>query len=1268
MATRTVIKKSDDSLVFGNGNDVTDGMVSAAAAADILQLKTEGSGVEITSDGFAVVRGTAEDDTVTIAGADKSMNINLGAGSDAIVVNDDITIKNLKGVESMTGDGLSSVNLNATVNGLSTDGSLSIDGNKLAQKIVYTTIVGESEVDLGRGMDMITFEGDVTVTREANGSLKVASTEGAVYITNNDNNTNLKIEANGQTVKWAKRDDLVNEGSTYKLGVAQDEVSGTAGNDTFQARIVNNANTLQSGDVIEGGAGTDILTADVGNSQAFAVTAETTGVEHVAIRAQAISVDSTDNNTSKTNEVQIDAQRMVGVTTWESTNSRADLLIEDVRILDNQITSDVTIVMRETDPGHVDYGVYFDQNSLRSQKVDSSTLTIELADTRSLANGGAALKDNPYWGFKFLLGGVEQTVTSDAIDAAQTYAELLTAVQAALAANTALAGVTAALGTNVTRTDTISGQTVTVTPLVLSNSGTASLNTVSTGDAWLAKNGVPASSGLHTYMTNASSSATTLVTSKIVLDDVGRGSTGGDLVVGGLSVGDTSTSKGVQRFEIEVQDNSKLQTINSTNNTLQEVKIVNGTTSRVNNAYNENQKDAGALTVNGEVLTGQNGTIHAALPGTETAMGGDQHNAYGFSDVRLIDASAMTGKLAFTAEVTTASIAKYVNLTDTAAPAADNVNVVYTGGSNNDTMVVDISADVAGSRSNVVSGREDFTFSMNGGAGDDAITLKVTTANVGNGQDWYHNQDLNNNITVDGGTGNDVIRTPGAGDMVINAGAGNDVVYADNTGAQANILSTANGSVNTVNKAAWVFNTVNQSVVVPTAAEMDYRDLDDVRSDANTSNNLYKSTVTVTFKGIASKAITVESTSYKTTDLQINQAIKNAINSDATLKNLLVAKDGPANSLIVESLIDGVMVRTDLSVAIATPVAGALSAAEIAAAGAAYGIATPTEATVLAAMGVAKTAFDTKGDYASALATDEIVNLTGANSTTTSDNTITGGAGDDVIVLGTTAGADATSNYDDSNDTVVVTNEQFGNDVVVHFNAANDRLDFTAIGGANGNFGSTVANKSIVVAVEGTTNDTAAEVAAMFTDNGAAATTASTHVYVAYSAHNIGKVYAVTDAAGVGGITATQLGTIDLADTGWGTLTDANFVLSTYNSGTVAAVVVPPAAGTATVAVSAAGTVIDSDTINTTYNVASGSYTYTIDNFGAGDKLAMFAGASVSVTPDASDTDGIQTLTAANAATGQTVTITLTGLSATEDAGLFNTGSFSTVFGAGTLA
>jgi hypothetical protein len=65
-------------------------------------------------------------------------------------------------------------------------------------------------------------------------------------------------------------------------------------------------------------------------------------------------------------------------------------------------------------------------------------------------------------------------------------------------------------------------------------------------------------------------------------------------------------------------------------------------------------------------------------------------------------------------------------------------------------------------------------------------------------------------------------------------------------------------------------------------------------------------------------------------------------------------------------------------------------------------------------------------------------------------------------------------------------------------------------------------------------------VAALFADSA----TAQTHVYIAVdTATNIGKVYAVTDAAGTasGNVVATLAGTIDLADTLWSTLTVDNF-------------------------------------------------------------------------------------------------------------------------------
>jgi len=961
--------------------------------------------------------------------------------------------------------------------------------------------------------------------------------------------------------------------SAFFLSTGFDNLVGTAGDDVFTARIIDNQNTLQSGDVIKGGAGNDTLIADIGNSQRFAITPETDSVENVLIRAQAVSTDSTDNNTSVANRVQIDAERMVGVNHWESNNSRADLLIEDVRILPNQITKDITIAMVETDPGHVDFGVYFDQYSLRNSTSTSSTLSLELLDTRSAAAGTGPLLDNPYWGFSFTLDGVQQIVASTAIDDAQTYDQLLTAITEAVAANPALAGrISVSLGSNFTRFDTLTGQTVQGQRIVLNTIGSGVIT--ADGARWQTADGtVPASSGLHTEINTVSVSATEKVTSKIILDDVGRGSTGGDLVVGGLSIGDTSTSRGVERFEIEVRDNSKLQTINSTNNTLQEVTLVNGVTSSSSHAYVATVANQGSLSVLGNVAVGNNisggSLIDAALPGTDTFNGGNQHNAFGFSDVRLIDATAFVGNFAFTAEITERSIAKYINLVDTQPnPAPDTLNAFgavadfqYLGGAGNDNFNIQINPEVAGSRSRLLVGREDFTFKVDGGAGNDTITVRLTNGEPGQAQDWYNNQDLNHNITVDGGDGNDTIWTPGAGDIVILGGAGNDTIYTDNTGVQTIRTAGAVGYAGTPTAPAtadvfaqWIFNTTDQTVTGLAA-----RDINDVRSDANNSYNLFNGRLTVDFRGIAA-TVTVPGTAYRTTDLHLNQAIKKAIKDDAVLSKLLVAKDGPANTLIVESLIDGAHVAGDLTINIVAPAVGTLAVNDIAAAGLAYGIPAPTEASVLAAMNAAVGVWAGKGDYASALATDGLVAITGADSFTTSDNIITPGAGNDVVVLGTTVGIDAANS---SNETLIYA-PGFGNDTVVNFATAGngiDHFDFTALGGTTLNNDFT-ANRSITIQTFDVN-----QVNALTTIQNlynAPNTVAQEHVYVAVSTHNIASVYSIANPVGASNAVATLQGTIDLADTLWvgGGLTQANFVNASaanyfLNEGPTGAVVVP---------------------------------------------------------------------------------------------------------------
>jgi hypothetical protein len=127
--------------------------------------------------------------------------------------------------------------------------------------------------------------------------------------------------------------------------------------------------------------------------------------------------------------------------------------------------------------------------------------------------------------------------------------------------------------------------------------------------------------------------------------------------------------------------------------------------------------------------------------------------------------------------------------------------------------------------------------------------------------------------------------------------------------AKASTISTAAAAsgpaslTTATQKAVYVFDTSNQAASY-NKATMDDRNLADLKSDANNTNNFFNSTVKVNYKGIEASVI-VAGTGYKTSDLEINQAIKQAINSDAVLSKLLLATDGPANSLVVTSLIDG---------------------------------------------------------------------------------------------------------------------------------------------------------------------------------------------------------------------------------------------------------------------------------------------------------------------------------------------------------------------------
>jgi len=834
-------------------------------------------------------------------------------------------------------------------------------------------------------------------------------------------------------------------GETFMLTTDQDNLTGGDGDDAFNGYIFDNANTAQSGDMIDGGAGTDSLYADIGNSQDFAITLHTSNVENFAVRAQAAAGDSNENNL---HSVQIDAERMVGVTRYESNNSRDDVIIEDVRIESSEITKDITIAMVQTDPGAVDFGVYFDQHSLRAAPAVTAgaVLNLEIMDTRSADAALDPLLQNPFNGFTFKLDGAAFQVSSTAIDDATTYTEFLTAVQAVLLTVEGLEDFTASISGTFQAIDTLSGNSLTGQTITLTNGGSGIIEE----GAWTTADGtVPGGSGLHLEQDTSPPAATgNLITSTIILDDVGRGSMGGDLIIGGLSTGGTSDSKGVEQFNITVERSSELQEINSTNNTLEEIYIVNGTTS-------------GNLVIAGDT-NGDND-----LP---VAQGNE-----GINDVRIFDASAMQGSVSVDGRLSGAVVGKYMTLTDDATNAtADNIDFVYTGGAAGDSFALKLSDQNLAAAGTTT--REDFTLLVNGGAGNDVITTSIRAGDgtgalsttVGAADNWYDNSTLNANLMVDGGSGNDTITTTGAGNFTITAGSGNDTVYTDNSGAT---------------KAAWVVNATN--------IDMTNLASDTLSVGAATNQLLYKSTLTVTYSGATTanvggttagtavalangfeSTVTIGTTDYVGNKANVNQAIKAAINNDAVLNKLLTATDGPGNTLVITSKIDGVFASDDIAVTIAAADFTTLSASEVEGLDTAWEILNANSAIAPVAQGnLTASAAAVALLYVDGASVDFTATV-GTASVLQSDNIVNLGAGDDVVVLGTDV-----VGGDESNDILVFAGT-IGNNTVVNFeelaaSGYQDQLDFTSYLG-----GMTSASASVESQVLIATTGDAAGVAA----------------------------------------------------------------------------------------------------------------------------------------------------------------------------------------------
>ncbi len=868
----------------------------------------------------------------------------------------------------------------------------------------------------------------------------------------------------------------VPSGTSFNLTLGQDSLAATPGDDTFSAWIFDNQNTWQSGDWLDGGAGAaDRLNAELGSSANFAILPKVRGIEQIYIKAQ-----STDSNGSSGDNapdghtgqmVTVDADSIAGVRQLWSTNSRADLKIEDVRV-NSHLT---TLGFQSADPGDVDYNVYFSPRFITAPDADTSgaTVRIELIDVLGLAEAQNPFRDLKFTGIVLDIGTTRVTLDVN-VSAATSYANLAALINAELVAKgfgtvtaSALPAETAQFPISVTSNGVTYNQgsiAGSYQPLLISNSGPAS---VLVFDYVRAANFNPSAVLVTTQTPNPASQVPSLTQVNMVLDDVGRGSKSGDFMAGNHSTG-ASGSVGIQQFNVDVDRTSWITSLSTTFNGLEVVNL----------------KNIGA---NGNVrISETDNTLWRAA--TDGASGLGNLGAVGLSDVRVVDASTMVGVVNISATLSGSVVPKYLNLRDTQEnPAADNsetpfrnvtdIEFSYDLGRGNDILTLLI--DDNNLETNGTTTREDFELTVMGGDGNDTITLAIVDSvpgqpnlpehlpntgsftptaavvtvtqttvpvnpNVPNGatrtqltySDWYDNHSLLDNVEIIAGNGNDTVRTPGSGDVIISLGAGADTAYVDNIGE----------------KGIFVFNTVNK-----TAGATEIADLE---SGANDSYKIHGGTLTFSFLGFE-VTVPLVHTRGTVTDLQINQTLKTAINGNAQMNKLLLAQDGPANTLVVRSLIDGDLDEVDLTITLKAPTLTDLTPARVNQINQDYRNATTqTAAQLIADMETQISGFVTKGDYATTFSSTSTTDGADAGSLSVSDNRIDAGADADTIVLGTGT---------HSNDTVVYTGYGNGTDWVVNFD------DSWVATGATVYTGTTALTERIRVTFSASDGDPAAQ-------------------------------------------------------------------------------------------------------------------------------------------------------------------------------------------------
>ena len=872
--------------------------------------------------------------------------------------------------------------------------------------------------------------------------------------------------------------------SNASLSIENDDLPGTDAADAFVAKLTSTvfgtvANTLSSADVINGGGGVDSLDAEIinefvgFNGTTIDIQPTISNVEVIRFEAREVGTTSLPAET-----ITVDAKNITGHDSVGSYYSDGDLLIENMNTMtddgDIRLTSDITITMAYTDSFNSDQDasdlfVLFDEDYLNtSADTSGSTLTIQVVNAVTNVDNG-----NPLFGTTALsinVGDTTVNVDLSAIAADETltfataYDAAVEAINSAMTAE-GITTVTAAvqdltpavfsIGVTVDGTDYVAGDSAgSFHPILVTNTGSEEL---ARGDFTQAQ--TDEVTDINSNMASTTASEVDVpISINIDLEKVGRDGEGGNLVIGAKDLnlnGDTDVDQndGIEVFNINVIGDSDLPSnlgyIASTNEELLTVNISTDSSETGTDGY-------AALTVRGiddtvDLVNPFGGTLNRldadeflgdlAVGEELAAFDIDTFTATGGGDVTLVmelgAGDATDGQGADAGLVSTGVLARSVTTGagDDAIVLDINggVQMTVNTGAGDDTFTADIDG-------NTDSTSSESSLDLTSAAGDNTVTLSTDVA-----------QGVINAADVDLGTGADTV-TGGSVALTVDTGAGNDVIYADNTGDKSDFAVTAASLANALGVAG---NSGLNDVELLYGEKMTITlAMPEADGDADSYVNGYE---------IINAAVTTEG--YISTAAEVNQSIADAINADAVINKLVEAEVSSLGTLTVTYLVDGAP-TSNTEVAMTVEFTGtALNAAALTTDQAAFldavraevGDSTLTDADIVTDINAAGSTYS-----------EEFNGTQGTGSVDGGgDNVLNGGAGDDVIVSNSEVESQADAiqatidafNLTIQHDTVVIDANEFGNDVVVHFNEGITTTSF-GIDGATGGADDVVATEA----------------------------------------------------------------------------------------------------------------------------------------------------------------------------------------------------------------